>query len=180
MSENKGNKLVVDDIEVIVRGIANKPYYEIKYREVGNDDYNIGFGSYDLNNVLKWKEEEFEVVSEKEEKETKEVTNRMLLEHLKEIEIAHGCLANGINTLFSVMSERNEQLKLSRVEEGIIKHGQIALGCLTERMIDISGMNEELNRRKKERQAFEEEDEIDEDDYENMKGFVDFLKEIFE
>lgn len=142
MSENKGNKLVVDDIEVIVRGIANKPYYEIKYREVGNDDYNIGFGSYDLNNVLKWKEEEFEVVSEKEEKETKEVTNRMLLEHLKEIEIA--------------------------------------LGCLTERMIDISGMNEELNRRKKERQAFEEEDEIDEDDYENMKGFVDFLKEIFE
>lgn len=180
MSENKGNKLVVDDIEVIVRGIANKPYYEIKYREVGNDDYNIGFGSYDLNNVLKWKEEEFEVVSEKEEKETKEVTNRMLLEHLKEIEIAHGCLANGINTLFSVMSERNEQLKLSRVEEEIIKHGQIALGCLTERMIDISGMNEELNRRKKERQAFEEEDEIDEDDYENMKGFVDFLKEIFE
>lgn len=180
MSENKGNKLVVDNIEVIVRGIANKPYYEIKYREVGNDDYNIGFGSYDLNNVLKWKEEEFEVVSEKEEKETKEVTNRMLLEHLKEIEIAHGCLANGINTLFSVMSERNEQLKLSRVEEEIIKHGQIALGCLTERMIDISGMNEELNRRKKERQAFEEEDEIDEDDYENMKGFVDFLKEIFE
>lgn len=180
MSENKGNKLVVDDIEVIVRGIANKPYYEIKYREVGNDDYNIGFGSYDLNNVLKWKEEEFEVVSEKEEKETKEVTNRMLLEHLKEIEIAHGCLANGINTLFSVMSERNEQLKLSRVEEEIIKHGQIALGCLTERMIDISGLNEELNRREKEMQAFEEEDEIDEDDYENMKGFVDFLKEIFE
>lgn len=180
MSENKGNKLVVDDIEVIVRGIANKPYYEIKYREVGNDDYNIGFGSYDLNNVLKWKEEEFEVVSEKEEKETKEVTNRMLLEHLKEIEIAQGCIANGINTLFSVMSERNEQLKLSRVEEEIIKHGQIALGCLTERMIDISGMNEELNRREKEMQAVEEEDEIDEDDYENMKGFVDFLKEIFE
>lgn len=180
MSENKGNKLVVDDIEVIVRGIANKPYYEIKYREVGNDDYNIGFGSYDLNNVLKWKEEEFEVVSEKEEKETKEVTNRMLLEHLKEIEIVQGCIANGINTLFSVMSERNEQLKLSRVEEEIIKHGQIALGCLTERMIDISGMNEELNRREKEMQAFEEEDEIDEDDYENMKGFVDFLKEIFE
>lgn len=44
---------VEDDIEVVVRGMRNKPYYEIKYREVGNDDYNIGFGSYDLNNVLK-------------------------------------------------------------------------------------------------------------------------------
>lgn len=175
MSENKGNKLVVDDIEVIARGIANKPYYEIKYREVGNDDYNIGFGSYDLNNVLKWKEEEFEVVSEKEEKETKEVTNRMLLEHLKEIENAHGCLANGINTLFGVMSERKEQLKLSRGEAEMIEHGQIALACLTERMADISGMNEELNRREKERQA-----EAHVVSKEDMKGFVDFLKEIFE
>lgn len=180
MSENKGNKLVVDDIEVIVRGIANKPYYEIKYREVGNDNYNIGFGSYDLNNVIKWKEEEFEVVSEKEEKETKEVTNRMLLEHLKEIEIAQGCIANGINTLFSVMRERKEQLKLSSGEAEMIRYGEIALACLTDHMSDISGMNEELNRREKERQAVEEEDEIDEDDYENMKGFVDFLKEIFE
>lgn len=173
MSENKGNKLVVDDIEVIVRGIANKPYYEIKYREVGNDDYNIGFGSYDLNNVLKWKEE-FEVVSKKEEKETKEVTNRMLLEHLKEIEIAQVCIANGINTLFSVMRERKEQLKLSSGEAEMIRYGEIALACLTDHMSDISGMNEELNRREKERQAFEE------DDYEDMKGFVDFLKEIFE
>lgn len=145
MSENKGNKLVVDDIEVIVRGIANKPYYEIKYREVGNDDYNIGFGSYDLNNVLKWKEEEFEVVSEKEEKETKEVTNRMLLEHLKEIEIAQGCLANGINTLFSVMSKRKEQLKLSSGEAEMIEYGQIALACLTERMADFSERNFKLS-----------------------------------
>lgn len=160
MSENKGNKLVVDDIEVIVRGIANKPCYEIKYREVGNDDYNIGFGSYDLNNVLKWKEEEFEVVSEKE---TKEVTNRMLLEHLKEIEIAQGCLANGINTLFSVMSERKEQLKLSRGEAEMIEHGQIALVCITGRMADISGMNESIKEH-----AVEKED---------VEGFLDFLKE---
>lgn len=169
MSENKGNKLVVDDIEVIVRGIANKPYYEIKYREVGNDDYNIGFGSYDLNNVFKWKEEEFDVVSEKAEKGTKEVTNRMLLEHLKEIEIAQGCLANGINTLFSVMSERKEQLKLSRGEAEMIEHGQIALACLAERMADISGMNERGKRHAAEVYVVGKED---------VEGFLDFLKEI--
>lgn len=168
MSENKGNKLVVDDIEVIVRGIANKPYYEIKYREVGNDDYNIGFGSYDLNNVLKWKEEEFEVVSEKEEKETKEVTNRMLLEHLKEIEISHGCLANGINTLFSVMSERKEQLKLSRLEAEMIEHGQISLDCLANHMFNISGMREERDMRQG----------IHAVSKEDVEGFLDFLKEI--
>lgn len=50
----------------------------------------------------------------KENKETKqEVTNEQILEHLKEIEIEQGCIANGINTLFSVMSKRREQLKLS-------------------------------------------------------------------
>lgn len=166
MSENKGNKLVVDDIEVVVRGVRNKPYYEIKYREVGNDDYNIGFGSYDLNNVLKWKEEEFEVVSEKEWKETKEVTNRMLLEHLKEIEIAQGCIANGINTLFNVMSERKEQLKLSRGEAEMIEHGQIALACLTERMADISGMNDGYAAG------------VHVVGKEEVENFLDFLKEI--
>lgn len=169
MSENKGNKLVVDDIEVIVRGVANKPYYEIKYREAGNDDYNIGFGSYDLNNVLKWKEEEFEVVSEKEKKETKEVTNRMLLEHMKEIEIAQGCLANGINTLFSVMSERKEQLKLSSGEAEMIEHGQIALACLTDHMTNISGMNEKVQKI---------EEEVHTVSKEEVENFLDFLKEI--
>lgn len=169
MSENKGNKLVVDDIEVIVRGVANKPYYEIKYREVWNDDYNIGFGSYDLNNVLKWKEEEFEVVSEKEKKETKEVTNRMLLEHMKEIEIAQGCLANGINTLFSVMSERKEQLKLSSGEAEMIEHGQIALACLTDHMTNISGMNEKVQKI---------EEEVHTVSKEEVENFLDFLKEI--
>lgn len=166
MSENKGNKLVVDDIEVIVGGVRNKPYYEIKYREVGNDDYNIGFGSYDLNNVLKWKEEEFEVVSEKEGKETKEATNRMLLEHLKEIEIAQGCIANGINTLFSVMIKRKGQLKLSKCEEEMIGYGEIALSCITDRMSDISGMNERYAAG------------VHVVGKEDVEGFLDFLKEI--
>lgn len=161
MSENKGNKLVVDDIEVVVRGVRSKPYYEIKYREVGNNDYNIGFCSYDLNDVLKWKEEEFEVVSEKEEKETKEVTNRMLLEHLKEIEIAQGCIANSINALFYVIGKRKEQLKLNRVEVEMIESGKIALCYTTGNMADISGMNEKA-------QKIEDE------------GFLDFLKENFE
>ncbi|WAX12128.1 hypothetical protein CS266P1_00067 [Clostridium phage CS266P1] len=48
--------------------------------------------------------------------------------------------------MFSVMSERKEQLKLNRGEAEMIEHGQIALACLTERMADISGMNERGKR----------------------------------
>lgn len=105
-----------------------------------------------------------------ENKETKqEVTNEQILEHLKEIEIAQGCIANGINTLFSVMSERREQLKLSSEEVKTIYSGQIAMVCLTERMADISGMNEKVQNTKEEVQKLAKEE---------VENFLDFLKEI--
>ena len=105
-----------------------------------------------------------------ENKETKqEVTNEQILEHLKEIEIAQGCIANGINTLFSVMKVRKEQLKLSSEEVKTIHSGQIALCCLTDRMADISGMNEEIQKNAAEVHVVGKED---------AEGFLDFLKEI--
>ena len=104
-----------------------------------------------------------------ENKETKqEVTNEQILEHLKEIEIAQGCIANGINTLFSLISKRKEQLKLNKVEVEMIKSGQTALDCLTDRMADISGMNEKVQKIKEEKVK------------EEVENFLDFLKEIFE
>ena len=105
-------------------------------------------------------------------KETKqEVTNEQILEHLKEIEIAQGCIANGINTLFSIMSKRKEQLKLSSEEVEMIESGQIALGCITDSMADISGMNEKVQKIKEEVHAVSTEE---------VEKFLDFLKEIFE
>ena len=104
-----------------------------------------------------------------ENKETKhEVTNEQILEHLKEIEIAQGCIANGINALFGLISERKEQLKLSSEEVETIYAGKIALGCITDNMANISGMNERAQ--KIEAEMGKEEDE----------KFLDFLKEIFE
>ena len=82
-----------------------------------------------------------------ENKETKqEVTNEQILEHLKEIEIAQGCIANGINALFYVIGERKEQLKLSMEEVEMIESGQIAFDCLADRMANISGMNEKVQK----------------------------------
>ena len=107
-----------------------------------------------------------------ENKETKqEVTNEQILEHLKEIEIAQGCIANGINTLFSLISKRKEQLKLSSEEVETIHSGQIALCCLTDRMADISGMNEKVQKIEEKVHAISKED---------VEGFLDFLKGIFE
>ena len=105
-----------------------------------------------------------------ENKETKqEVTNEQILEHLKEIEIAQGCIANSINALFYVIGERKEQLKLNMVEVKMIESGKIALCYTTDNMADISGMNEKVQKIEEEiREASKEEDE----------NFIDFMKEV--
>lgn len=59
---DKPSKIRVTKAEIIVRGIADKPYFEIKYHKVGKSYNNIGFGSYSLENVFKWKDEYFEIV----------------------------------------------------------------------------------------------------------------------
>ena len=105
-------------------------------------------------------------------KETKqEVTNEQILEHLKEIEIAQGCIANGINTLFYVIGERKEQLKLSSEEVEMIESGKIVLGCTTDNMADISGMNKKVQKIEKEAHTVSKEE---------VEKFIDFMKEIFE
>ena len=58
----KMSKVKVEEAEIVVHGTADKPYFEIKYREVGKKGYNIGYSSYDIRNVFGWLESEFEVV----------------------------------------------------------------------------------------------------------------------
>lgn len=52
----------VNSLEIIVRMIDDKPYYEVKYKEVGEDDYCIGYSSYDLKIVLGYIDTYFEIV----------------------------------------------------------------------------------------------------------------------
>lgn len=55
-------KVNVTSIYVIGREHYNKLYYEILYKEVGNDFYNTGYGSFNLDQVLYWRHRCFEVV----------------------------------------------------------------------------------------------------------------------
>ena len=44
--------------------------YEIKYQEVGQEEYNIGFGSYKLPYVLHWLDTCFEIIGEQNTENT--------------------------------------------------------------------------------------------------------------
>lgn len=61
----KTEKIKVTKLRIIVTGTKEKPYFELMYKEVGKEDYNIGYSSYNLNNVFDWKEKCFELVVSK-------------------------------------------------------------------------------------------------------------------
>ena len=56
------NKAKVDSLEIITQMLDDKPYYELKYRLAGKNDYSIGYSSYDLKIVLGYIDEYFEIV----------------------------------------------------------------------------------------------------------------------
>ena len=59
---NTDTKSKVDKAIIIVSGTKEEPYFEILYHLLGEDEDNIGFGSYCLTNVFNWKEQYLEIV----------------------------------------------------------------------------------------------------------------------
>ena len=55
-------KTKVESLDIIVTMMEDKPYYEIKYKEVGSDHFCIGYSSYRLDYVSEWKKQYFELV----------------------------------------------------------------------------------------------------------------------
>lgn len=108
MSEEK---IKVVEAEIVVHGTATNPYYEIKYREPGKKDYNInvGYSSFDIENVFKWREELFEFVDESKVKETVYDTNFRI-----------SSIKDALDTLLCCRKEC--------IEEGIIsKYGMLTI-----------------------------------------------------
>ena len=55
------DKLKTSFAKIIVEGTSERPFYEILYFDPSNNDFYIGFGSYCLEYVIKWFNEEFEI-----------------------------------------------------------------------------------------------------------------------
>lgn len=69
----------------VLKGITDflsKPYYELKYRQVGKKDYSIGYSSYDLKTVLGCIDEYFEIV------ESDKQTNADRIRNMSDEELA--------------------------------------------------------------------------------------------
>lgn len=63
VNDSNSKDIKVTNAEIVVHGSVDKPYYEIKYREIGSSEYHVGYSSYNLNNVFEWLQECFEIVN---------------------------------------------------------------------------------------------------------------------
>lgn len=57
-------KIKATEAEVIVQRVTVGFYFMIKYKKVGEEHYNIGFGSYNIHMVFDWLNKYFEIVSQ--------------------------------------------------------------------------------------------------------------------
>ena len=64
MDEITSEKEKVTSAEIISRKIDGRPYYEIKFKKVGEDEYTIGYSSFKLDYVVKWLNDYFEFAGE--------------------------------------------------------------------------------------------------------------------
>lgn len=62
--ERYDEKIKVTNAEIVVSGPVLKPYFCIRYKEVGQETDTLGFGSYYLPFVFEWLAHCFELVEE--------------------------------------------------------------------------------------------------------------------
>lgn len=56
------DKIKAIDPQIVVNGNADKPYYSIEYYDTSDNKWHIGYGSYELRNVIEWLKTCFDVV----------------------------------------------------------------------------------------------------------------------
>ena len=56
------SKIKAIDPKIVVNGNIDKPYYSIEYYDTADNKWHIGYGSYELKNVIEWLKTDFDVI----------------------------------------------------------------------------------------------------------------------
>lgn len=61
------DKIKVSSAEIVVHGTKEKPYFEIKYFDLSDNEMHVGYSSYNLDIVFEYLEKYFDIVKEMNE-----------------------------------------------------------------------------------------------------------------
>ena len=102
-----GNKIKTHFAQIIVRGKAEKPYYEILYFDTEDRTYHIGFGSYCLDYVFEWLSNEFEIVEAEQEADVIPVRHGRWIKHDDGVFTCSECgMRNQMKAIFADTAEQ--------------------------------------------------------------------------
>lgn len=91
MAEEKIEKIKASSADIIVEKIDGKPYYNIKYFDLKENQGYIGFGSFNLDYVFGWKDKYFDIVEEDQssnnEMRNDLISRKALTEEIKSLRI---------------------------------------------------------------------------------------------
>ena len=71
------NKIKTSSAEIVVHRTKEKPYYEIKYFDLSDNEVHIGYSSYNLDTVFEYLKKYFDIVNEQGEPEIERVKRRL-------------------------------------------------------------------------------------------------------
>lgn len=100
------NKIKVSSAEIVVHGTKEKPYYEIKYFDLSDNEMHIGYSSYNLDIVFEYLKKYFDIVNEKVEPEIERIKRR-----LSEAEYSRDFCIKQLIILTKEVDEYKEALK---------------------------------------------------------------------
>ena len=66
LPEENIEKIKVSNAEIVVRGTKEKPYFEIKYFDLSDNETHIGYSSYNLDIVFGYLDKYFDIVEKDE------------------------------------------------------------------------------------------------------------------
>ena len=56
------DKIKAINPQIVVNGNVDKPYYSIEYYDTSDNNWHIGYGSYELKNVIEWLKTDFDII----------------------------------------------------------------------------------------------------------------------
>lgn len=121
MSETN-NKIKTSEIMIIVGGSVDEPCYSIRYYDLSDNEWHVGFSSYYLPYVMDWKNQYFEIVEPVEHVESAHVESAKHMETERNWEAEYKRLKNEADVMYKQLDQAQKELngknrELTQLEE---------------------------------------------------------------
>lgn len=135
-SEENVNKVRASSAEIVVHGTKEKPYYEIEYFDLSDNEMHIGYSSYKLDVVFGYLEKYFEIVDEENKPEHSQnhiigdlISRKSLIENLNKFAPEHyNALVNNLIAKEPTAFDKEKVIKELKGQIELVSYNPMTAG----------------------------------------------------